>query len=43
MIYLHHHDMVLIVVVVVVVVVGHRFDIHRSVDSMMIVVVDLVI
>jgi hypothetical protein len=41
MIYLHHHDMVLIVVVVVV--VGHRFDIHRSVDSMMIVVVDLVI
>jgi len=37
---LDHHDMVLIVVVVVVVVV-HRYDIHRSVDRMTIVV-DLV-
>jgi len=38
--YLDHHDMVLIVVAVVVVV--HHFDIHRSVDRMMLVV-DLVI
>jgi hypothetical protein len=30
--------MVLMVVVAVVVVVVHRFDIHRSVDMMMIVV-----
>jgi len=34
--YFDHHDMVLIVVVVVVVV--HRFDIHRSVDTMVVVV-----
>jgi hypothetical protein len=36
--YFDHHDMVSIVVVVVVVVVVHRFDIHRSVDTMVVVV-----